>query len=70
MTEKTRRAWIGFTSLICNAYFDKRQAAYPVDRLQTELVFMGRFEAQDTVSEWARLVFETLHHVSPQFARD
>jgi hypothetical protein len=56
--------------MIVDAYFVRRMAAYPVDRLQAELAFKGRIEHQSTVSEWARIVFETLHHVSPQFARD
>ena len=56
-------------SLICNAYFEKRMASYPLERLQLELRVRGRVERQDTVAEWARLVFETLHHVVPQFPR-
>lgn len=70
MTDETTRTWTGFITMIVNAYFDRRMAAYPVDRLQAELAVMGRIEPHDTVSEWARIVFETLHHVSPQFARD
>jgi hypothetical protein len=65
----TTRKWDGFTKLICDAYFDKRVASYPLDRLQLELAASGRLERPDIVAEWSRLVFETLGHVAPQFPK-
>jgi hypothetical protein len=69
VSDTTKRKWSGFVKLICNAYFEKRMASYPVDKLQMELAASGRIEKPDMVAEWARLVFETLHHVAPQFPR-
>jgi hypothetical protein len=65
----TTRKWNGFVRLICDAYFEKRVASYPLERLQLELAATGRLERPDIVAEWSRLVYETLHHVAPQFPR-
>lgn len=69
MTDRTRLKWAGFVGLICNAYFERRMASYPVDRLSMELAAVGRLERPDVVAEFSRLVFDTLHHVAPQFPR-
>ena len=55
--------------LICDAYFERRMASYPLERLQMELAAKGRIERPDVVAEWSRLVYETLHFVAPQFPR-
>lgn len=70
LTDATRARWQGFVALICNAYFEKRMASFPIDRLQLELRVAGRMERDDTVAEWSRLVYETLNHVAPQFPKD
>lgn len=69
MTESTKAKWQGFVALICRAYFEQRMAAYPLDRLHMELAASGRLEADVTVAEWSRLVFETLNTVAPQFPK-
>ncbi|MEW5305164.1 MAG: hypothetical protein WDW38_002053 [Sanguina aurantia] len=63
--------WRGFCSHIVNAYFEKRMAWYPLDRLQLELAAHGRgHEAREVIAERARLVYTVLEHVCPQFAAD
>lgn len=37
VTDATLNLWRGFVSLILTAYFERRMAWYPVDRLQTEV---------------------------------
>lgn len=37
VTDATLELWRGFVSLILSAYFEKRMAWYPVDRLQLEV---------------------------------
>jgi hypothetical protein len=69
VSDRTKRRWVGFVRLICNAYFDKRMASYPVDRLQLELAAGGRVARPDAVAEWSRLVFDTLNHVAAQFPK-
>lgn len=34
VTEPTLALWRGFVTLICTAWFEKRMAWYPLDRLQ------------------------------------
>jgi hypothetical protein len=70
MTEATHKQWSGFVGMICNAYFDKRMASFPLEKLQLELAVSGRLEQDTTVAEWSRLVYETLNHVAPQFPKD
>lgn len=69
ISEASRAQWTGFVKLICDAYFERRVASYPLDRLQLELTARGRIERRDVVAEWSRLVYETLHQVAPQFPR-
>ena len=40
MTDATLKLWKGFVSLILIAYFEKRMAWFPVDRLQMEVSAM------------------------------
>ena len=40
MSEATLKLWRGFVSLILSAYFEKRMAWFPVDRLQMEVSAM------------------------------
>ena len=70
LTDATRAQWQGFVALITHAYFEKRMASFPIDRLQLELRVSGRIERDDTVAEWSRVVYETLNHVAPQFPKD
>lgn len=70
MTEATHKRWRGFVGLICNAYFDKRMASFPLEKLHLELAVSGRLEQDTTVAEWSRFVYETLNHVAPQFPKD
>ena len=37
VSDATLNLWRGFVSLILSAYFEKRMAWYPVDRLQLEV---------------------------------
>ncbi|CAK0735851.1 hypothetical protein CVIRNUC_000650 [Coccomyxa viridis] len=68
VTDGTMLSWKGFVSLILGAYFEKRMAWYPVDRLQMEVSAMtGRLERPSTIAEFARLVYSTLNTVAPQF---
>ncbi|CAL5225303.1 g8104 [Coccomyxa viridis] len=68
VTDGTMNLWKGFVSLILGAYFEKRMAWYPVDRLQMEVSAMtGRLERPSTIAEFARLVYSTLNTVAPQF---
>lgn len=49
-------------------YFEKRWAAYPIDRLQAEISLMtGRLERPSTVAEWSRIVFAALEYAAPQW---
>ncbi|KAK9916974.1 hypothetical protein WJX75_009376 [Coccomyxa subellipsoidea] len=68
VSDATLNLWRGFVSLILSAYFEKRMAWYPVDRLQLEVsATTGRLESPSTIAEFARLVYSTLNTVAPQF---
>ena len=55
-------------NLLRRRYFEKRWAAYPLDRLAAEVsISTGRTERPSTVSEWSRLVYATLENVAPQW---
>jgi len=71
LSDETLAAWKGFVGMIVHAYFERRMAWYPVDRLSMEMAAMGQpAEAPDLVAERARLVFTTLERVHPQFPSD
>ncbi|CAD7695993.1 unnamed protein product [Ostreobium quekettii] len=68
VSDESLGAWKGFVSMIVSAYFDKRWAWYPIDRLQMEMeVMTGRSERPALVAERARIVYATLERVAPQF---
>jgi len=68
ISDESLNAWQGFVSMIVTAYFEKRWAWYPIDRLQMELsVVTGRSERPALVAERARMVYTTLERVAPQF---
>lgn len=71
VSEETFQLWFGFVSMIVDAYFNKRMAWYPIERLQLELsAHMGRLEHHEIVAEWARIVYTTLNRIYPQFPSD
>lgn len=73
LTVETQRQWNGFVGMIVDAYFNKRMAWYPIDRLSMEVSAMncsGRQARPDEVAEWARIAFTTLESIYPQFPRD
>lgn len=62
-----RKRWIGFVNLIVNAYFVKRMAWFPIDRLQLEQqVSCNEVDPPSIVAERARIVFTTLRFIAPQ----
>eukprot|EP01024_Parvocaulis_polyphysoides_P021743 TRINITY_DN20325_c1_g1_i3.p2 TRINITY_DN20325_c1_g1~~TRINITY_DN20325_c1_g1_i3.p2 ORF type:complete len:179 (-),score=11.43 TRINITY_DN20325_c1_g1_i3:211-684(-) len=65
----TRQDLIGFVTLIVKGYYDRRMAWYPVDKLQTELSLNGISADLSQVSEWARMVYEILNTLAPQFPK-
>ncbi|QDZ22912.1 hypothetical protein HOP50_09g54610 [Chloropicon primus] len=61
------KRWLGFVKLIANAYFGKRMAWYPIDKLQLEqVVSCEKVDPPDIVAERARLVFTTLRFMNFQ----
>ena len=63
--------WSGFVKLITNAYFVKRMAWFPLDRLQLEqMASCSKADSPSIVAERARIVFTTLRLIAPQFPKD
>eukprot|EP01024_Parvocaulis_polyphysoides_P021742 TRINITY_DN20325_c1_g1_i2.p2 TRINITY_DN20325_c1_g1~~TRINITY_DN20325_c1_g1_i2.p2 ORF type:complete len:211 (-),score=11.10 TRINITY_DN20325_c1_g1_i2:211-780(-) len=69
ISDQTRQDLIGFVTLIVKGYYDRRMAWYPVDKLQTELSLNGISADLSQVSEWARMVYEILNTLAPQFPK-
>ena len=68
ISDESLQEWKGFVSMIVTAYFEKRWAWYPIDRLQMEMSLVtGRSERPALVAERARMVYTTLERVAPQF---
>ena len=67
MDEAFEGRWQGFVKLIVTAYFAKRMAWYPLDKLRLEQLVNGLpADPPDIVAERARIVFTTLRFIAPQ----
>ncbi|KAF5836588.1 hypothetical protein DUNSADRAFT_5705 [Dunaliella salina] len=68
ISDATFKLWRGFCTMIVSAYFERRMAWFPIDRLSMELAAsQDLVETHDRVAERARIVFTVLETVYPQF---
>jgi hypothetical protein len=67
VTDDTLKEWSGFVAMIVEAYFNRRMAWFPIERLQLELSAVQDLSAAPhDVAEWARIVYTVLEKVHPQ----
>lgn len=68
VSERTIAYWRGFVGQIVNAYFERATTWLPVERLMVERrLSTGAAQRPELVAEHARMAFETLALVAPQF---
>jgi hypothetical protein len=70
VSQEFEKRWLGFVKLISNAYFLKRMAWFPLDRLKLEqMASCGKVDPTEIVAERARIVFTALQMIAPQFPK-